>query len=93
MSVELARGNMNPFFTQCSVPSIRYLRGQAIENLPINLSLCTAIKKFNFAWYPDNVGRPAIRFLGCDLEWVFDKDVDRDIEYDRILQIQNPVDG
>jgi hypothetical protein len=78
-----------PQLIKCSVESIRYLRGETVCNLPVNIDLCKSIRKSKFSWYPDNKGKPSIQFLGCDQEWVFDRDKDRDSEFERILELQN----
>lgn len=74
-----------PHFLECSVPSIRYLRGEARENHAINIDLCKKIRKVQVRWYPDNQGKPAIAFDGCDAEWAFDTENERDAEYARII--------
>jgi hypothetical protein len=55
-----------------------------VENIPVNLDLCKSVKKSNFAWYPDNTGKPAITFNGNDVEWAFDSTSDRDCEFSRV---------
>ena len=75
------------YFLQCSVPHIEYMRGEKVYNRPINLGLCKSIEKSKFAWYPDNNGRAAIQFHGCDTEWVFNTPAERDAEFERILKI------
>ena len=75
------------YFIQCSVPSITYLRGDTVYNRPVNLGVCKSIEKSRFAWYPDNTGRAAIQFHGCDTEWVFNNEAERDAEFERILKI------
>ncbi len=75
---------MKPFFITSKVNSIKYIKGAIVVNNPINISNCTSITKSRFAWYPDNTGRPAITFKGCEEEWVFDTEKDRDADFDRI---------
>ena len=73
-----------PFFITCRVKEIIYLRGKKVVNNPVNLALCKTIEKTKYSWYPDNEGRCAIRFNGCDQEWVFDSKEDRDSEFSRL---------
>lgn len=75
---------MKPYFITCYVESIIYRRGEKVVNKPVNLSLCKNISKTKYAWYPDNIGKPAITFDGCDTEWVYDKESDRDSDFLRI---------
>lgn len=67
------------------------MRGEAVTNKPVNLDLCKSIGKSRFAWYPDNTGKPAIQFLGCDVEWVFDTESARDAEISRIVGLRAPT--
>lgn len=70
----------------CPTVSItKYLRGEIVENKPVNINLCKSISKDRFRWYPDNTGLPCLVFHGCDVQWVYkDEDV-RDYDYNRIV--------
>ena len=70
---EIKRVRMK-MFIKPPVRSVEYLRGQSIVNNPINIDLCTAIKKSKVNWYPDNEGLHSIHFKGCGEEWVFPKE-------------------
>lgn len=74
-----------PYFVTSKVPRITYMRGEVIENNPPNIALCRHICKDRLAWYPDNVGKPGIHFVGCDVRWFFDSEAERDAEFDRVL--------
>lgn len=74
---------MSFYFIQCIRPEITY-RNSLVKNNPVNLALCTSIQKGKLNWYPDNVGLPTIKFNGCDTEWAFYKDEERDLEFDKI---------
>lgn len=74
------------YFIQCTIPEIIY-RNSAVQNHAVNIDLCTSLHKLRFAWYPDNVGLPSIRFVGTDVEWVFKTVDDRNFEFDRIVFI------
>lgn len=74
-----------PHFIECSVPSIAYLRGETVTNSPVNLDLCKQIRRTKLAWYPDNGGRPAIRFEGCDAEWAYNTEAEREADFARII--------
>ena len=63
------------------IEEIKYLRGEMVKNYAINITLCKHLEKSNYAWYPDNNGLPSIKFIGCDAEWVFKNETDRDAEY------------
>lgn len=79
----------NQFALPC-VESITYLRGDVVKNKAVNLSLCIAIEKKRFKWYPDNVGKPCIFFYfekGSKISWVYHREEDRDQDFDRILYI------
>lgn len=71
-------------FITCSLESFKYWREETVVNKPVNLDLCTSIEKSQFAWYPDNAGKPSIVFNGCDVEWAYHEEADRDLEFDRI---------
>ena len=74
----------HPYFVRCSLESFRYLRDETVNNNPVNLSLCTSIRKCTFAWYPDNKGKPSIKFDGCNKEWAYQTEADRDADFERI---------
>jgi hypothetical protein len=77
------------YFVQCSVPSIVYRYGRdSVVNNPVNLALCRSLSKSRYHWYPDNVGKPSILFNGCDTEWVFKSEAERDAEFDRLASIK-----
>jgi hypothetical protein len=57
---------------------IQYVRGEIINNWPVNLELCTELVKIRVRWYPDNRGLPGIKFNGCDSEWAFTSEEERD---------------
>ena len=75
-------------FISSSVEGIHYMKGEFVENYPVNLNICKSIKKSRFAWYPDNIGRPAISFVGCDVQWVYDNTEDRDNEWNQLVSMQ-----
>lgn len=79
-----------PVFIECSTKEIRYLRGEIVENHPVNMSLCKKLVPARFAWYPDNTGKPSLRFAGTDVEWVYESKADRDADLKRILDIFKP---
>jgi hypothetical protein len=72
-------------FIECSIPSIKYLRGETVVNHAVNLDLCQKIRKTRLSWYPDNTGKPAIDFDGCDAKWTFNTEAERDGEYSRLV--------
>jgi len=76
---------IKPFFISCSIEKVRYMRGEFIYNHPINLSLCISISKSNYSWYPDNIGKPSIKLNGCDQEWVYNNEEEREIDYLKIV--------
>jgi hypothetical protein len=79
----------NQFALPC-VKSITYLRGDEVKNKAVNLTLCIAIEKERFKWYPDNVGKPCIVFhfeQGSKESWVYDREEDRDRDFDRIIKV------
>lgn len=78
--------NIAPCFITCATEKICYLRGEDVINNPVNISLCTSISKSKFAWYPDNDGRPAIKFHSCNVEWVYDNEDERDEEFKKISE-------
>ena len=73
-----------PYFVKCSIESIRYMRGKIVKNRPVNLALCKSIGKGKFAWYPDNTGQPSIVFDGCDVEWAYNDEEERDSDFERL---------
>ena len=73
-----------PYFVKCSKDFLDYGRHGEIPNNPVNLSLCTNIRKGKFAYYPDNNGNPSIVFDGCDTEWKYRSEKDRDADFERI---------
>ena len=75
---------MKPFFIKCSLGSFKYRQDQRVVNNPVNLSLCTSIYKSKFAWYPDNEGKPAISFSGCNVEWAYNDETSRDTDFEKI---------
>lgn len=76
-------------FIKCSTPDITYLRGETVMNHAVNIDLCTKLRKSKLNWYPDNAGRSAIDFDGCDTKWAFETPAERDAEYDRIIAQSN----
>jgi len=71
-------------FIKCPIENIRY-RQDTIDNNPVNIELCKSILKSRLAYYPDNTGKPTIKFKGCDTEWVFNNDESRNKEFEKIL--------
>lgn len=59
-------------------------------NDAVNISLCTGMSKFrtpeegspNWSGVHD---APSIKFKGCDIEWVYENEKDRDKEYATII--------
>ena len=82
MTTEMKR----PWFVECSVPSVRYLRGETVNNNPVNISLCTSIRKGQYRWYPDNEGLPSIVFDGCEVKWVYNSAKERDLDFENIVK-------
>lgn len=76
---------MSAHFIECSKPTFDYHDRRGMQNKPVNLALCKSIEAARFAWYPDNRGRPSIKFNGCDVEWVFCSERERDAEMQRIV--------
>jgi len=70
-------------FVRPSVNSVKY-RQYTLDNIPVNIELCTSIKKFQEAYYPDNFGKPAIKFNGCEVRWVYLTEKERDADFERI---------
>lgn len=81
---------MTVYFIECSTPQINYLRGEIINNKPLNLANCISLEKKKFSWYPDNVGLPSISFYFQNKEeiWVYKSIQQRDADYQRILTIR-----
>ena len=73
-------------FIKCSLESFRYMRGEVVVNRPVNLMLCKSISKGTFAWYPDNEGKPSIVFHGCDVEWAYNSEKERNEDFERICK-------
>lgn len=73
-------------FVTCSTPKRKY-RSSEIVNHAVNIDLCQRVEKARVAWYPDNVGIPSIRFVGCGTEWSYMSDAERDADYDRIIGV------
>lgn len=78
-----------PFFLECTLPGRAYMHSH-ITNKAVNLSICKSITKARIHWYPDNTGIPSLKFDGCDVEWGFSSDSQRDKEYDRIMSLVGP---
>jgi hypothetical protein len=76
------------YFVKCTTPEIKYLRGDVIVNSPVNLALCTELVKTREAWYPDNTGKPAIGFNGCNTKWVYATEKDRDADFEWLSSIR-----
>lgn len=76
-------------FVQPSVAFVSYLRGETIFNHPVNVDLCTQVRRSRERWYPDNKGKPSIVFEGCDAKWVYDSDKERDADYEHLLSFNN----
>ena len=72
------------YFAKCSLESFLYRGGETVVNKPVNLALCKSIRKGNFAWYPDNTGKPSILFDGCDVEWAYNSEEARDKDFERL---------
>lgn len=72
------------YFIKSSIDGITYRRGEFVRNDPVNIDLCKSISKEKFAWYPDNTGKPSIKFHGCKTEWVYDNKQDRDADFERV---------
>lgn len=73
-------------FIEPSKQFVTYLRGETIFNHPVNVDLCTSVRRDRHKWYPDNKGLPSIEFEGCDKRWVYDTDAERDADFQRVLQ-------
>lgn len=78
---------MNKCLVACSIDNICYKR-EIIENKIVNLNLCKNISKSNYAWYPDNEGKPSIKFNGCEVEWVYQNIKDRDSDYNKLIDVK-----
>ncbi len=58
------------------------------ENNPINMDLVTFFEKSSIKYYPDNDGKPSIKFyFAKDFyeEWIFKNKEDRDKYYDNLV--------
>lgn len=71
-------------FVKPSVKEVIY-RSVKIENNPVNILHCKQVVATILRWYPDNKGLPAIKFFGCDAQWVFETEEERDSEIQRII--------
>jgi hypothetical protein len=71
-------------FIKPKIEQVRY-RQYDLKNNPVNIDLCKELVKSTYAHYPDNEGIPSIIFKGCDAEWKFIDEKDRDEEYERII--------
>ena len=74
-------------FVECDVPSIQY-RNSTYVNVAVNLGLCKGLSKERVAWYPDNTGKPSIVFRGCNIEWAFNTEEERDAQFDKLIAKQ-----
>lgn len=83
---------MTAVFMACSLESFNYLRGSLVINKPVNLSSVLYVEKSTFAWYPDNNGKPAIKFhFGQkeeSLEWAYEDEKMRDSDFTKITTNQ-----
>ena len=77
-------------FVECSASFVIYRRDEKIYNHPVNLDLCTSIRKTSTKWYPDNIGLPSIYFEGCVVTLAYKDETTRDAEYIRILELGKP---
>lgn len=80
-------GNLiKPTFVRCSVSEVPYLRGEKVENDPVNLATVSRIQKLKYNWYPDNVGLPGIMFRGPEpnIHWAYRDEAMRDADFERI---------
>lgn len=75
---------MKPYFVAPAAEVVRY-RGRNVMNHPVNLSLCQSLQKARYAHYPDNVGIPSIKFIGCDVEWVYSEEEQRHADFERLI--------
>lgn len=80
----MSEKTVRPWFIESSQESFPYLRGDMIENHPVNLALCTRIEKLQYRWYPDNTGRPGIMFRGVGVHWAYKDEASRDADFERI---------
>jgi hypothetical protein len=72
-----------PAFTRCSCESVRFSSEGIIYNPPINLAFCVAVIKSEYIGI--SFSRPSIKFTGCDIEWVYKNEGDRDRDFIRIV--------
>ncbi len=75
-------------FITCSIDRRMYGSSELI-NHAVNIDLCRKIQKSRLQYYPDNTGIPSIKFAGCDAEWVYKTDAERDADYLRIISEAN----
>jgi hypothetical protein len=76
-------------FTRCSIASVIYSRNTTLYNNPVNLTNCFFFYKSKYAEYPDNRGKPTIRFVfGVErTDWTFDTEEDRDKEFESLCHL------
>ncbi|ALF52254.1 hypothetical protein ACX27_04320 [Nostoc piscinale CENA21] len=72
-------------FIKCSCENAKY-NSYSQHNSPVNIDLACQIVKGRANAYPDNQGAPTIAFVGINIEWVYEKEEDRDADYEMILQ-------
>ena len=78
-------------FIKCSVPEVEYQASIFHLNNPINIDMCTMMKKSTMKWYPNNVGLPSIEFFGIfqnegrPATWLYNDEAARDADYERLL--------
>src|SRR5690606_27580879 len=65
-------------------------KGYDLQNKPVNISLCKSVEKKQYRIYPDNEGMPSITFHGNDVDWVFKTEGERDLNFERVLQVNQP---
>jgi hypothetical protein len=73
-------------FIQCSQPVNTYFRER--PNSPVNIDLVAEVQREQYKLYPDNEGRPAIRFSfpgNSYTHWVYADAASRDKEYENII--------
>jgi hypothetical protein len=77
-------------FLNCSVESIKYMRGKTVHNYPVCVTQIQWMKKSIYSWYPDNKGKPSIVFKLVEdaVEWAFNNEEERNNEYQRLLEYE-----